>query len=145
MNRTIAILIAIMIGLAAGIQPAMNAKLGKIAGPKSASLLNFLLGGLLLLLFVLVVGDLKEFRLVLKAPWYLWLGSILGLIIITGIIYIVPVIGTGSTLAIIVALQLSVGLLADHFAWFGTPRVPIDWIRIAGLVLLILGVQLITH
>jgi len=140
-----AMLGALTVGLALGFQAPMNAGLGKLTDPRIAALLNFLVGGVLILLVNLFFGNLKDLALLRDVPWYFLLGGVLGFIVVNGSILVLPVLGTGTTLSLIVSAQLFTGMLIDHFGLFGVKQIPIDLHRIAGLLLLIAGVRLITR
>ena len=140
-----AILGAISVGLAIGFQAPMNAALGKLTDPRIAALLNFMLGGALILLVNLIFGNIRDLSMLKAVPWYYLLGGVLGFIVVNGSILVVPVLGTGLALSLIVSAQLVAGMIIDHFGFFGVRQIPIDWQRMAGLLLLIAGVRLITR
>jgi transporter family-2 protein len=140
-----AILGAITVGLAIGFQAPMNAGLGKLTDPRIAALFNFILGGVLILLVNLIFGNIKDLYMIKNVPWYYLLGGVLGFIVVTGSILVVPVLGAGTALSLIVSAQLLAGMLIDHFGLFGVRQIPIDLSRILGLLLLIAGVRLITR
>jgi transporter family-2 protein len=48
-------------------------------------------------------------------------------------------------IALLVAAQLVVSMIADRFGWFGLTQIAISPTRIAGLVLVIAGTVLITR
>lgn len=145
MYSLFAILGAISVGLAVGFQAPMNAALGKLTDPRIAALFNFMLGGALILLVNLIFGNIKDLSMIKDVPWYYLLGGLLGFIVVNGSILVVPVLGTGIALSLIVSAQLLTGMLIDHFGLFGVRQIPIDWHRILGLLLLIAGVRLITR
>jgi len=140
-----AILGAITVGLAIGFQAPMNAALGKLTDPKIAALWNFILGGILILLVNLIFGNIKDLSMLKVIPWYYLLGGVLGFIVVNGSILVVPVLGTGLALSLVVSAQLLAGMAIDHFGLFGVRQIPIDWQRMLGLFLLIAGVRLITR
>jgi len=139
-----AILGAITVGLAIGFQAPMNAGLGKLTDPKIAALWNFILGGALIFILNLAIGNVRDLTMLKTVPWYYLLGGVLGFIVVNGSILVVPALGTGVALSLIVSAQLFAGMLIDHFGLFGVRQIPIDWQRVGGLLLLIAGVRLIT-
>lgn len=136
---------ALLVGLAIGFQAPMNAALGKLTDPRLAALLNFALGGVLILIVNLLTGNLKSISLLTTVPWYYLLGGVLGFIVVNGSILVVPVLGTGVAISLIVSAQLVAGIVIDHLGLFGVRQIPIDWQRVLGLILLIIGVRLITR
>jgi len=145
MQGVFALLGAITVGLAIGFQAPMNAALGKLTDPRIAALWNFMLGGALILLVNLIFGNIRDLSMLKAVPWYYLLGGVLGFIVVIGSILVVPVLGTGLALSLIVSAQLMTGMLIDHFGLFGVRQIPVDWQRILGLVLLLAGVRLITR
>jgi len=145
MQGVFALLGAITVGLAIGFQAPMNAALGKLTDPRIAALWNFMLGGALILLVNLIFGNIRDLSMLKAVPWYYLVGGVLGFIVVNGSILVVPVLGTGLALSLIVSAQLLAGMLIDHFGLFGVRQIPIDWHRMLGLVLLIAGVRLITR
>ena len=145
MYGVFAILGAITVGLSIGFQAPMNAGLGRLTDPRIAALWNFMLGGVLILLVNLIFGDIKDLSMLKHVPWYYLLGGVLGFIVVNGSILVIPVLGAGFALSLIVSAQLMTGMIIDHFGLFGVRQIPVDWQRILGLVLLIAGVRLITR
>jgi transporter family-2 protein len=78
------------------------------------------------------------------SEWYLYLGGILGVVILATPIFLIPRIGVTSTLMGLVIGQLVLALVFDHFGFFNTPKIEINLIRVIGLIiLLIAGVFLV--
>ncbi len=76
-------------------------------------------------------------------PWYLLLAGVLGPFIVACASFAIPRVGAAATVGLLISGQLLVGVLADHFGWFGvTPRA-IDPVRVIGLIVLGLGAFLI--
>jgi len=145
MFNIFALLGAIIAGLAIGFQAPMNAALGKLTDPKIAALLNFALGGALILIVNIFAGSLRDILMLKGVPWYYLLGGVLGFILVNVSILVVPILGTGLSLSLIVSAQLLAGMIIDHFGLFGVKQIPIDLQRVLGLLLLIVGVRLMTR
>ena len=47
-----------------------------------------------------------------------------------------PCIGTAATIVAIIAGQIIMGLMVDHFGWFGNTQIVLDYKRIAAIALL---------
>ncbi|WP_035172449.1 DMT family transporter [Caldanaerobius polysaccharolyticus] len=134
---------AIIVGIALGFQSPMNSALGKIANPKNSAVLNNLLGLAILFLISLPDGSIKHFGSLFKAPAYLLLGGFLGATIVYLSIVVIPAIGAATFASIIVTVQMAVTMLIDHYGLFGMPRTPVNWYRIAGVILMLIGIRLI--
>jgi transporter family-2 protein len=78
-----------------------------------------------------------------SAPWYAFTAGALGLVIVGTFGYTVPRLGLTTALTVIVASQLVIAVLIDYFGLFGASVRTLDWPRITGLALLILGAWLV--
>lgn len=76
-------------------------------------------------------------------PWWAWSGGAFGAVFIGLGIVLVPVLGTGTFMALLVAGQMLASVAVDHFGWLGLAQRPIDGPRLVGVALLIGGVILI--
>ena len=70
-------------------------------------------------------------------------GGLLGAFFVTVIIFSVPKIGSANVFALVIAGQLFIGLLYDHFGLLGFPQNSINWVKVLGVLLLIVGAYLI--
>jgi len=93
-------------------------------------------------LLVIARQSLRGLGDVTRQPLWLWTGGALSILIILAITVASPRIGLVATIGIIIAFNLGVAALIDHFGWFGFDRVGIGWSRIVGLVLLGTGAAL---
>lgn len=143
MNYIIALIGAGVVGVCIALEPTVNYGLGRIITPKLATLHSFLVGTFIVLLINIFSGGLSEYRNIVKAPPYLWVGGLLGAIVVYGGAKVTGVLGVASTITIMVAVQLGTSILIDNFGLFGAERVPIDISRIIGILLLIVAVKLI--
>jgi transporter family-2 protein len=55
---------------------------------------------------------------------------------------IIPRFGAGNFIAFILVAQLITSAVLDHYGLLGVPQSPLEWPRIAGLVLLVAGIAL---
>ena len=139
-------LLALALGCFLPVQASINAKLGGfLKAPLMAALVNFMVGGFVLLLVVLGTRTPNNLLLAVKeAPVYVWIGGLMGSIFVGSIIFLIPRLGAALSFSLIVCGQLVFSLILDHFGMFGVPVQPINWGRIAG-VFLILGGVLVIH
>jgi len=75
--------------------------------------------------------------------WYLYGPGLLGLLIVGGLAYAVPRLGTGAVFTVVVMGQMAASLLLDQLGILGLPRLPVGPLRLAGATLLVAGVLLI--
>jgi transporter family-2 protein len=76
-----------------------------------------------------------------QPPW-LWLGAVMGAIVVFTITFAGPRIGTAATIGLLIAGQLAMGAAIDRFGWFGVDRIALHWPRLLGIALLGAGAVL---
>jgi len=140
MERHQALLLAIVAGGVIGCQAPINRALGGNIGNMQAALVNFLVGGSVVLVIVMFNGGLSG---IASDPvrWH-YLGGLAGaLFVITAIVTLVPLGVTLQTLTVITA-QLTIAVVIDQFGLFGMVRRPVDTMRLAGLVVVAAGIAI---
>ncbi|MEO1584797.1 MAG: DMT family transporter [Planctomycetota bacterium] len=139
--------LAVLTGMVIPLQPGMNAEMARQTGsPFVASLLSFC-GGVLVL-FAVVVGQRavsgEGVQGVLgglgSAPWWSYLGGLVGAVFVTVSVVLAPRLGAAVLVAGIVTGQLIGSLIVDHAGLVGFARQPVTWPRAIGACLLICGV-----
>ena len=140
-------ILAILAGAVLPVQAGLNAKMGKVVmDPVYAALISFVVGSVGLLLYCLAIGtDLSTIALTKSANWSLWTPGLLGAFYVAAVIILVPKIGAALTFGLVVAGQLSLSVILDHYGVLGLPVHTINWQRLFGLVLIIGGVLLIRN
>jgi len=93
----------------------------------------------LLPLFFSGGGKLAQWK---ELPWYTLIAGMFGLIVISAISYMIPRVGVAAAIIAIVAGQLLVSTLLDHFGLLGAMARPLDLTRSIGLAVVLLGVWL---
>lgn len=80
-----------------------------------------------------------------NAPWYGWIaGGLLGTTYLTGAILLAPKLGAAALIGLVVAGQIIFSVLLDHFGWIGFEQHSAGFARIAGCLLMLGGVFLIS-
>lgn len=139
------ILLIIFIGLAGGVAVGLQSPLASMLSQRlgvfeSVFIVHF--GGALAALIPLLIyggGKLGQWR---SAPWYTLGAGIFGLVVIGAISYMIPRIGVAGSIITIVAGQLLVGTILDHFGLLGAMQRSLDLTRIVGLAVVFVGVWL---
>jgi bacterial/archaeal transporter family-2 protein len=65
---------------------------------------------------------------------------LIGAIYLTSVIFLIPRLGVALTFSLIVAGQMLITVVIDHFGWLGIPVHHINWQRLFGIALIIAGV-----
>ena len=144
--RYILMFSSLFIGAILPVQAVLNTKLGKqTGGPLVSSLLSFLVGLICLFIINLFANytALSHMKLLSVSPWYVWMGGLLGAIFVSGIIFVNQQQGVALTFALVVAGQIFISLLIDHFGLLGSIVRPVSIPKIIGALLIIAGLVLI--
>ncbi len=138
-------LLALVLGCLLPVQASINAKLGTfLKAPLMAALVNFIVGGFILLIVIIGTRTPNNILLAIReAPVYAWVGGLMGSIYVTSIIFLVPRLGGALSFGLIIAGQMIFSLILDHFGLFGVPVQSVNWGRIAGVLLIFIGIILI--
>lgn len=139
------VLLIIMIGLAGGIAVGLQAPMASMITQRLGifeSVFIVHVGGALIALLPLLFysgGNLARWR---ELPWYTLLAGGFGLIVISALSHMIPRVGVGAAVITLVAGQLLVSTVLDHFGWLGGMGRPIDLTRAIGLGVVLVGVWL---
>ncbi len=142
MSNLILIILMVIGGVAVALQPSINARLAEKTGFLQAATVSFAVGTLILIVVSLASGQ-GSFRRISEASWWQLTGGLFGAFFVTMTILGVPRIGTTAVLALTIVSQLIAGLAMDHYGLFGMRGIPIDYKRMLGVTLLLVGVFLI--
>jgi transporter family-2 protein len=139
------ILLALAAGAMMPTQAATNNKMaGVIESPILAAFISFFVGTVALFVYVLVSGaPLWNLSSAKEAPPIAWIGGLLGAFFVTATVLLVPRLGVAMTFSLVIAGQMIVTLIIDHFGLLGVPMKEVSLARIAGIVLIAGGVVLI--
>jgi bacterial/archaeal transporter family-2 protein len=146
MGKELYYLLALSAGVAVAIQAGVNSELKLAVGnPIITALFSFCIGTLILGTVVLVSyrQEFPSLQQMQGISAWKWTGGLLGVLYVTAVILAAPRIGAANTLGIIVAGQLLMAIVLDHFGWLGFPVQPINWNKVLGVVLLLAGVFLL--
>jgi transporter family-2 protein len=144
-TKYIFIIIALVIGGFLSVQGSINAHLSSfLKHPLQASLTNFLVGTIILILLnVILRTSMPALSDMKRIPWYLFLGGVIGAMFVTSVVLLIPRIGVTTMLAASIAGQLIIAAVIDHFGFFNVAEHPISLSRTAGIAMLIAGILLI--
>ncbi|RFU63019.1 DMT family transporter [Peribacillus glennii] len=137
-------LLALLGGFAVAVQAQINGGLGKKIGAIEGSFVSFLIGTLALFFLVLFFGK-GNILAVQSVPKWQLIGGLLGAFYVTVMILVVPKIGVAPTLVAVIAGQIIIGAIIDHFGLFGGVKISIDFKKIAAIVLLFVSLYLYNY
>ncbi|NMD43008.1 MAG: DMT family transporter [Firmicutes bacterium] len=135
-----ALIIAAIAGIAMALQGSLNTALGKIIGMLETTFVVHAVGiaviAAALYLFRLGSGSLA---LLQDAPWYTYLGGVLGVLIIFGVTVSISRAGVANATTAIIIGQLVTALIVDQCGLFGLEKIPFTLWKGLGLALLAAG------
>ena len=122
--------VALAAGKAAPTQFAINSQLRQVVGgPVLAAALSVLVGTVILFATTAVVRrSVPELGPIMNAPWWMWLGGLLGAATMVGLF---------------LAGQVISSIVIDHFGLLGVTVQPASTARLLGALLVIVGVAIV--
>jgi len=138
------LIIALISGAFLPIQAGLNTRMGKaIESPVHASLISFIVGAFTVLLYSVVTKQQVTWAGFRSAPAYVLLAGVMGAFYVTAIILTFPQIGPALTFGIVVAGQMIMSVLLDHFDILVAQQHSVNVWKLLGIVLIITGVVII--
>jgi transporter family-2 protein len=139
----VAVLLTVLGGLVGLLQVAVmgrfGGRMGVIEALTFSTAVQLLLSATILVVARTGFGGLGG---ALRTPAWMWLGGLMGLIVVGTITFAQPRIGATATIGILIAGQLVMGALIDRYGLFGVERIDISLPRAIGIVLLGIGAGL---
>lgn len=143
MTSLLLLLFAVVAGSFLPLQAGVNAKLAHfVGGPVRASMISFIVGAVALFLVVVLFYRSSGNR-ASDAPWWAWVGGLLGAFYVTATVVVPVRIGAAAFFGILVAAQLVTSVLVDQFGWLNFPQHQVSPLRLLGIALLISGALLV--
>lgn len=144
-NTYLYLAIALLAGAMMPTQAATNNKMAVfVDSPILAALLSFLVGTVALVAYILLTGvPLSNLAGVKDAPLVAWAGGLFGAFFVASTVVLVPRIGVAMTFSLVIAGQMLLTIVIDHFGVLGVPVREISLARIGGILLITAGVILI--
>ncbi|MCF8010127.1 MAG: DMT family transporter [Clostridiales bacterium] len=135
--KAFAILVASCSGVAMALQGTINTALSKVIGLLQATFVVHFIGlsFVSLLLFVFKFGN-GNLAFLIKAPWYTYLGGVLGVIIIYTVVLSIPVVGVAAATTFIILGQVLTAILVDCTGILGMNKFPFTWHKVIGTFLM---------
>jgi bacterial/archaeal transporter family-2 protein len=134
-------LLALIGGMALATQGQVNGGLGKKVGVIEGSFISFSIGTLALLFILLFFGSGNISTLSTVPKWQLT-GGLLGAFYVVVQVIVVPKIGVSASLMAVIAGQIILGAIIDHYGFFGGNRFPIDRQKMIAILLLLFSLYL---
>ncbi len=140
MDRTVALVVAVVIGGVLATQAPLNSALARTVGGVQASVVALGISFVALLALSLLAGGLSGIARLGEAPLHVAIGGgLIGALYVGSIVWTVRALGAGGLTAATIAGQLALAVVIDHFGWLGVARSPVTASKVLGIALLALG------
>jgi bacterial/archaeal transporter family-2 protein len=137
-------LLVFVAGAMIALQAPTNAMLARAGGsPVLAALISFVVGTIGLLAVWLASGNRPRTSAFAGLPWYAWVGGLYGALFVAVAAYAAPRIGLATLITIGIAGQIVMAMWLDQIGALGLPRDPASLTRLAGALLVVVGVVLV--
>lgn len=145
METILLVLLGLLAGAGLPLQAGINSAMRTYAGgPIWAALVNFVVGGVGLALFLLLQrSPVPSLGALGRAPWWSWTGGLLGAVFVSSAVVLTPRLGVAVTLSLIVGGQMAGALLLDRLGAFGVVARELTAGRLLGAALVVAGVVLL--
>ena len=146
MDKGVAVALAAVVGGVVVVQGPLNSQLGRTVGGLEASVVALGISFASVLMLSVVTGGIGGVRNIGDAPWYVAVGGgLAGAAFIASLVWLVRALGVGGLTATLIAAQLGVAIVIDHYGWLGVEKSPITAAKLAGLALLATGTWLVVR
>lgn len=145
--KLVLMLLIVLAGAAIPLEAALNAKAGQgVQCPAFAALVSFGVGAIVCLGLTLsgVMGR-PHLAQIGSMPWWVWIGGALGALIVVVSLQAVTQVGAAVLITATVLGEVALALAMDTGGWLGCAKVPLNTWRIAGGILVCVGVVLTTR
>ncbi len=144
LSIALTVLIGILGGLSVGLQGPIASQMSQRIGSAASSFVVHISGAILSGALVLGLGgeNIRNWR---SLSWYMLISGAFGVILYLTLNHTMPRLGATTALALIIIGQLAMGIIIDQFGLFGVAVRHVDLVRLAGVLLLIVGGYLIVR
>ena len=126
------------------LQAGINGLLAKeVSSVLNAATVSFLVGTMALLALALFQRDTVSIESLKNLHWWHWAGGLLGAFFVFTAAFVAPRIGALLFMVLVLLGQLSSAVFLDHQGWVGYKDIPINFGKIAGLLLILGGIWVV--
>ncbi|WP_068505110.1 DMT family transporter [Paenibacillus kribbensis] len=132
---------ALLAGMALPTQFSVNSQLRAVVGsPITASAISFTVGAVSLIMISFFTKGSFVKKEWFEAPWWMWTGGLLGAFYVLATTILMPRIGVAATVGYVLAGQVIISIIIDHFGLIGATMHTLNVPRLVGALLVIVGV-----
>ena len=144
MDKGVAVVLTAVVGGVVDTQAPLNSQLARHVGGLEAGVVALGISFTAVLTLSVITGGIGGVRNIGDAPWHVAIGGgLAGGLFIASLVWLVRALGVGGLTATLIAAQLVVAVVIDHYGWLGVERSPVTGVKLAGLALLAVGTWLV--
>jgi len=136
--------IALLAGVLLAAQAPINAQVARHTSPLAAAAFSTSTSASVLLALTLLTGHGRSLGGLARTPAVYLTGGLLGVVVVTGSLVAVRVLGATGQVAAMVAMQISTAVALDRLGLLGLSSIAFTPRRVAGVALLAAGTALVT-
>lgn len=135
------IIVGLLSGVAVGIQSPLASMITQRLGMLESIFIIHIGGALIVLVPIIFLrgGNLGNWH---SLPWYALIAGTMGLIVVGGVSFMIPRIGVAASITLIIAGQIVVSAVLDHYGLLGVHIRYLDVQRVLGLLVVFIGAWL---
>ena len=140
MQTGLYILAALLIGVISSIYLPMNSSVSRYLGsPLTANMSFYLVALITSILLFAIFGEFETIHNLRNVPPLLYLTGFISAFIVLGITFLIPILGARKLVILSLAGQILMAMIVSHFGILESPVDPINFKKIIGAALLIMG------
>ena len=140
MQSGLYLLAALSIGAISSIYMPMNSSVSRYLGsPLTASITFYFVALITSLLLFAIFGETETIFNIGSVPPYLYLTGFISAFIVLSITFLIPILGARKLVILSLAGQLLMAMIVSHFGVLESPLDPVNFKKVIGAVLLIMG------
>ena len=140
MQSGLYLLAALLIGAISSIYMPMNSSVSRYLGsPLTASITFYIVALITSLLLFAIFGESETIYNINSVPLYLYLTGFISAFIVLSITFLIPILGARKLVILSLAGQLLMAMIVSHFGVLESPLDPVNFKKVIGAVLLIMG------
>ena len=144
MSRLVYLILSFVIGLFIALHLTMNAACGKMIGStRAANFVFWSIGAFVAFLIWLLFPQRVLIKEISSVNPLLLTAGAMGAVLILGVTWLVPKLGAGPMMVLLLAGQVVMATLLSHFGSLNLPQSPINLIKIIGVIFMLLGAYLV--
>ncbi|MEW6609906.1 MAG: DMT family transporter [bacterium] len=134
------IILAFLVGVIISIYLPMNSSVSRYLGSPITANISFFMVAFIASIFIFAFfGDYKTVFNIKKVPPYLYLTGLGAALMVLGTTFLIPKIGARKFFLLVMAGQILMAMIISHFGVLESPKDPITFKKIIGVILVVMG------